>query len=252
VYNVFIDSVDPALPRLALFAPRTIESGEELTFDYLRGHHEDATLRAPSPTRCSLKSSAKKRDDSKVTSPHRGKGEVTSPHRAKEAQASRNEDDVLNAVTMETPDDANENDGDKTTAKQNTELDFDTFEAYGTPQDTSAMNGDVDGSHGMEPHKEQAHKSKDKHDGDDVTIGPETNGIESGPTNDEASDAHTRKDAMDIPAANVDAERNADGSTSKETTSKSNGTSQRRMMKCLCKSKNCRGYLFLVGDQPSH
>ncbi|XP_062928721.1 histone-lysine N-methyltransferase SUV39H2-like [Mobula hypostoma] len=34
VYNVFIDSLDTRLPRIALFSTRTIKAGEELTFDY--------------------------------------------------------------------------------------------------------------------------------------------------------------------------------------------------------------------------
>ncbi|XP_078275559.1 histone-lysine N-methyltransferase SUV39H2-like [Rhinoraja longicauda] len=34
VYNVFIDSLDTRLPRIALFSTRSIRPGEELTFDY--------------------------------------------------------------------------------------------------------------------------------------------------------------------------------------------------------------------------
>uniref|UniRef100_V9KQW3 Histone-lysine N-methyltransferase n=3 Tax=Callorhinchus milii TaxID=7868 RepID=V9KQW3_CALMI len=34
VYNVFIDSLDTRLPRIALFSTRAIKAGEELTFDY--------------------------------------------------------------------------------------------------------------------------------------------------------------------------------------------------------------------------
>ncbi|XP_033927708.1 histone-lysine N-methyltransferase SUV39H1 [Melopsittacus undulatus] len=34
VYNVFIENLDPRLPRIALFATRPIRAGEELTFDY--------------------------------------------------------------------------------------------------------------------------------------------------------------------------------------------------------------------------
>ena len=34
VYNVFIDNLDPSLPRIALFARRNIAINEELTFDY--------------------------------------------------------------------------------------------------------------------------------------------------------------------------------------------------------------------------
>ncbi|XP_069739201.1 histone-lysine N-methyltransferase SUV39H1 [Phaenicophaeus curvirostris] len=34
VYNVFIESLDERLPRIALFATRPIRAGEELTFDY--------------------------------------------------------------------------------------------------------------------------------------------------------------------------------------------------------------------------
>ena len=34
VYGVWIDTLDPRLPRIALFACRDIAAGEELTFDY--------------------------------------------------------------------------------------------------------------------------------------------------------------------------------------------------------------------------
>ena len=34
VFNVWIDCLDPDLPRLALFALRDIVKGEQLTFDY--------------------------------------------------------------------------------------------------------------------------------------------------------------------------------------------------------------------------
>ncbi|XP_077879608.1 histone-lysine N-methyltransferase SUV39H2 isoform X2 [Ictidomys tridecemlineatus] len=34
VFNVFIDNLDTRLPRIALFSTRTINAGEELTFDY--------------------------------------------------------------------------------------------------------------------------------------------------------------------------------------------------------------------------
>ncbi|NXX49380.1 SUV91 methyltransferase, partial [Tricholaema leucomelas] len=37
VFNVFIENLDPRLPRIALFSARHIRAGEELTFDY-RGH----------------------------------------------------------------------------------------------------------------------------------------------------------------------------------------------------------------------
>jgi hypothetical protein len=35
VYGVWINTLDPRLPRIALFADRDIEKGEELTFDYM-------------------------------------------------------------------------------------------------------------------------------------------------------------------------------------------------------------------------
>jgi histone-lysine N-methyltransferase SUV39H len=34
VYNVWINCLDPDLPKLALFAVRDIKKGEEITFDY--------------------------------------------------------------------------------------------------------------------------------------------------------------------------------------------------------------------------
>jgi len=37
VYNVWVDCLDPELPRLALFAVQDIKKGEELTFDYNSG-----------------------------------------------------------------------------------------------------------------------------------------------------------------------------------------------------------------------
>lgn len=35
VYGVWINNLDPRLPRIALFASRDIARDEELTFDYL-------------------------------------------------------------------------------------------------------------------------------------------------------------------------------------------------------------------------
>jgi len=34
LYCVYINNLDPRLPRVALFATRNIDKGEELTFDY--------------------------------------------------------------------------------------------------------------------------------------------------------------------------------------------------------------------------
>lgn len=35
VYGVWINTLDPRLPRIALFSARDIDKGEELTFDYM-------------------------------------------------------------------------------------------------------------------------------------------------------------------------------------------------------------------------
>lgn len=35
VYGVWINTLDPRLPRICLFAARDINKGEELTFDYM-------------------------------------------------------------------------------------------------------------------------------------------------------------------------------------------------------------------------
>ena len=35
VYGVWINTLDPRLPRICLFADRDIDKGEELTFDYM-------------------------------------------------------------------------------------------------------------------------------------------------------------------------------------------------------------------------
>lgn len=47
VYAVFIDCLDPNLPKLALFANREIKQGEEISFDYLNqsreSHHSSST-----------------------------------------------------------------------------------------------------------------------------------------------------------------------------------------------------------------
>lgn len=57
VYNVWVDCLDPELPRLALFAVQDIKKGEELTFDYNSGlptnqdeNSEDVLLTTPGKT----------------------------------------------------------------------------------------------------------------------------------------------------------------------------------------------------------
>lgn len=43
VFNVFIENLDTRLPRIALFSTRTINAGEELTFDYqMKGKVSDS------------------------------------------------------------------------------------------------------------------------------------------------------------------------------------------------------------------
>ncbi|XP_065674619.1 histone-lysine N-methyltransferase SUV39H2 [Hydra vulgaris] len=43
VFTVWVDTLDPRLPRLGLFALRDIKQGEELTFDYTCGQKESKT-----------------------------------------------------------------------------------------------------------------------------------------------------------------------------------------------------------------
>lgn len=47
VWAVFINCLDPNLPRLALFSIREISKGEELTFDYMADNTQTATLSNP-------------------------------------------------------------------------------------------------------------------------------------------------------------------------------------------------------------
>lgn len=42
VFNVWVNCLDPDLPRLALFASQDIKKGEELTFDYNSGLETEA------------------------------------------------------------------------------------------------------------------------------------------------------------------------------------------------------------------
>ncbi|XP_032896096.1 histone-lysine N-methyltransferase SUV39H2 [Amblyraja radiata] len=50
VYNVFIDSLDTRLPRIALFSTRSIKIGEELTFDYQMKGSGDVSITETSET----------------------------------------------------------------------------------------------------------------------------------------------------------------------------------------------------------
>jgi len=47
VYSVWIETMDPRLPRIAFFTTRNISAGEELTFDY-QMNHGNASLSSPS------------------------------------------------------------------------------------------------------------------------------------------------------------------------------------------------------------
>ena len=47
VYAVWVETLDPNFPRIAFFANRNIEQGEELTFDYQMT--SDVSSNSPSP-----------------------------------------------------------------------------------------------------------------------------------------------------------------------------------------------------------
>lgn len=45
VYAVYVDCLDPALPRLGLYAIRDIEAGEQIFFDYSAEYHKRARIK---------------------------------------------------------------------------------------------------------------------------------------------------------------------------------------------------------------
>uniref|UniRef100_A0A0P4WF97 Histone-lysine N-methyltransferase n=1 Tax=Scylla olivacea TaxID=85551 RepID=A0A0P4WF97_SCYOL len=66
VYNVWVDCLDPDLPRLALFATQDIKKGEELTFDYNSGLESESNIK-------------KEPKEEGFTTPEKGKDEQDAP-----------------------------------------------------------------------------------------------------------------------------------------------------------------------------
>lgn len=66
VYNVWVDCLDPDMPRLALFATQDIKKGEELTFDYNSGLESESNTK-------------KEPKEEGFTTPEKGKEEQDAP-----------------------------------------------------------------------------------------------------------------------------------------------------------------------------